>query len=75
MQDTAQVNWGVPLEVVAAISAVVSVVMNTSPGGFAITSIAPEAAPAPAGAANAWAKAGVIDQHITRRSVYLWGRR
>lgn len=60
----------VPLEVVAAITAVLSVLME--PGGFAIRGIEPLAvAPAP----SAWGRAGILEQHWTRQEIRLWGRR
>ena len=62
--------WGVPLEVVAAITAVLSVVM--APGSFRINAIRPQPGPA---VAPGWARAGVLEQQLTRRGVYLWGRR
>lgn len=63
--------WGVPLEVVAAITAALSVVLE--PGSFSVGAIRPVSAPA--AAAPGWAKAGVLEQQLTRRGVYLWGRR
>lgn len=61
---------GAPLDVVAAISAVLAAVLGTEPGRLAIRSITPVAvAPAPVPAA--WATAGRLEQHLTRRAFTL----
>lgn len=70
-RDLQTVPMAVPLEVVAAITAALSVIMT--PGSFAITAIAP--AGGTQGPGSAWARAGVLEQQLTRSGVYLWGRR
>lgn len=56
---------GVPLSVLVAITAAVAAVLETEPGRLAVRSIRPVAASA-AGAGNAWAAAGRIEQHLSR---------
>ncbi len=56
---------GAPLDVVAAISSVLAVVLGTEPGRFAIRSITPLT---PAPAPSAWAMSGRVEQHLARRS-------
>jgi hypothetical protein len=60
---------GVPLEIVAGITAALSVLLDQPVGSFIVTSIQPEAAPAQAAArpASSWAKAGLIETHLGRR--------
>lgn len=61
---------GVPLEVVAAITAAVAAVLETSPDRLAIRSIAPERGPA-VPAPSTWAVAGRLEQHLTRRQAVM----
>lgn len=61
---------GIPLEIVAAITAVLSAVLDTTPDQLAIRAIAAE--PPPAGAGAAWSVAGRLEQHMARRQ---WGLR
>lgn len=59
---------GVSLEVVAAITAALSVVLDKPAGAFRVTSVVPEQpAPAPAPSPSMWAKAGVFESHLARR--------
>lgn len=67
MQLQQQTLSGAPLDVVAAISAALSVALGTEPGRLAIRSITP-LCPAPAAAPAAWAMAGRMEQHLARRS-------
>jgi hypothetical protein len=52
-------------ELLAAITAVLSCAIE---GPFLVRSVQPEAAAAPVAAGSAWAKAGLMEQHLTRRS-------
>lgn len=65
-----QTVGGAPLDVVAAITSVLSVVLGAEPGRFAIRSITP-VAPAPVPAPSPWAAAGRLEQHLTRRTFAL----
>lgn len=58
-------NPSIPLEVVAAITAAISAVLDH--GEFVVTSIQPAAVPAAQGAPTVWAKAGVLESHLSRR--------
>lgn len=55
----------VPVEVVAAITAAIAAVIDQPVGNFAITNIQPVQQPALAGG-GAWAKAGLIQTHLSR---------
>lgn len=57
-------------EVVAAITAALSVVMDQPVGQFAITSIQPEGPAQGFGAfapVSGWARAGMLESHLSRR--------
>lgn len=56
---------GIPLEIVAAVTAVVAAVLDQPVGSFAITSIQPESVAAPV--PSVWAKAGLLETHLARR--------
>ncbi|MCG0238525.1 MAG: hypothetical protein L6E13_04535 [Firmicutes bacterium] len=65
---------GVPLEVVAAITAALSMVLGE--GQFTLRSIAPlEEPPAPGPGASAWAMAGRLEQHLSRQHALVRHRR
>ncbi len=68
-------NASIPLEVVAAITAAISAVVE---GPFVLTSIRPEpvatAAQGAPTAASAWAKVGLIESHMARRQFGLRSR-
>jgi len=51
----------VPLEIVAAITAAISVLLEQPLGNFKITSIQPHTLPQ-----SAWAKVGLIESHLAR---------
>jgi len=51
----------VPLEIVAAITAALAVVLDQPVGSFAITSIQPQVQPS-----SSWAKVGLIESHLAR---------
>lgn len=67
-------STGVSPEVVAAITAALSVVLDQPMGQFAITSIQPEgASPTPA-PVSGWSRAGVLESHLARRQFGLRSR-
>jgi len=51
----------VPLEIVAAITAAIAVVLEQPLGSFAITNIQPQGQQS-----SAWAKVGLIEKHLAR---------
>jgi len=55
----------VPVEIVAAITAAIAAVIDQPVGSFAITNIQPAAQPALV-PTSAWAKAGLIQSHLSR---------
>ncbi|MFZ5816255.1 MAG: hypothetical protein ACOY93_13315 [Bacillota bacterium] len=57
----------VPVEIVAAITAAIAAMLDQPTGSFQIRSIQP-VTPAQAPAPSAWAKAGLIQTHLTRAS-------
>lgn len=63
----------VPAELVAVITAAIAAVMDQPVGSFAIRSIEPAAAPVRA-SASAWAKAGLIEAHLSRAQFGSRGR-
>lgn len=63
----------VPVEVVAVITAAIAAVIDQPVGSFAIRSIQPVGAPARAGT-GAWAKAGLIEAHLSRAQFGNRGR-
>lgn len=60
-------NAGVPLEVVAAITAALAAVMDRPVGSFVVTKINPEERPGTTAAPSVWSKAGVMESHLARR--------
>lgn len=64
---------GIPLEIVAAITAALSAVLDQPVGNFVVTSITAEqpAAPAAYAQASGWAKAGVLESQLMRRQFGL----
>jgi hypothetical protein len=57
---------GIPVEIIAAITAALSAVLDQPVGNFVVRSIQPEPTPARP-AASSWAKAGLIETHLARR--------
>lgn len=56
---------GLPLEVIAAITAAVAVYLDKPVDQFVLKSVTPEGPRMPL--QSVWAKAGVLDAHLTRR--------
>lgn len=74
-------NAGVPLEIVAAITAAIAAVLERPVGSFVVTAIRPEAQGAPVHSAQAapvgaaaWSKAGVLESHLLRRQFGIRSR-
>lgn len=66
---------GIPLELVAGITAALSVVLGQPVGSFMVKSIQAEAAPgASVRPASSWAKAGLIETHLARRQFGIRSR-
>lgn len=63
---------GIPLEIVAAITAALSAVLDQPVGSFVVKSIQPE--PAPVRPTSGWAKAGLIETHLARRQFGIRSR-
>ncbi len=55
----------VPVEIIAAITAAIAAVIDQPVGSFAITNIQPAMQPGLA-PGSAWAKAGLIQSHLSR---------
>lgn len=64
---------GTPLEVVAAITAALSAVLDQPVGSFVVTSIQPVAQPM-GPAPSAWGKIGLLESHLARRQFGLRSR-
>lgn len=65
----------VPMEVIAAITAAIAAVIDQPVGSFVLTNIQPEQGPVPALApTSAWAKAGLIQNHLSRAAFGNRGR-
>lgn len=62
-------NTGLPLEIVAAVTAAVAVMIDQPVGSFVVSSISPEpgAERAAAPTAAVWSKAGILESHLMRR--------
>ena len=68
---------GIPLEIVAGITAALSVVLDQPVGSFIVKSIQAEpagAAQAPARPASSWGKAGLVETHLARRQFGIRSR-
>jgi hypothetical protein len=61
-----QTQASLPLEIVAAITAAVAVYLDKPLDQFVLKSVTPVGAGAPV--ASVWAKAGVLESHLARRS-------
>lgn len=62
---------GIPLEVVAAITAAVAAVLETSPDRLVFRAIAAEPGAAPPPGPSPWSAAGRLEQHLTRGQMAL----
>lgn len=62
-----------PVELVAVITAAISAAIDQPVGSFAIRSIQPVGAPARS-SGSAWAKAGLIEAHLSRSQFASRGR-
>jgi hypothetical protein len=65
---------GIPLEIVAGITAALSVVLDQPVGSFIVKSIQAETASAAVRPASSWGKAGLIETHLARRQFGIRSR-